>query len=54
VNNEAFYRVTDFLEPRHFFEPIHQRIYEVAGELLRAGKVASPITLKNYLSTSAA
>ena len=24
VNNEAFYRVSDFLEPVHFFEPIHQ------------------------------
>jgi len=24
VNNEAFYRVSYFLEPRHFFEPIHQ------------------------------
>ncbi|HEV3396504.1 MAG TPA: DnaB-like helicase N-terminal domain-containing protein, partial [Xanthobacteraceae bacterium] len=22
VNNEAFYRVSDFLEPRHFFEPV--------------------------------
>ena len=27
VNNEAFYRVSDFLEPQHFFEPIHQQIY---------------------------
>ena len=25
VNNEAFYRVSDFLEPKHFFEPIHRR-----------------------------
>ena len=25
VNNEAFYRVSDFLEPQHFFEPIHQQ-----------------------------
>ena len=32
VNNEAFYRVSDFLEPRHFFEPIHQTIYELAVE----------------------
>ncbi len=32
VNNEAFYRVSDFLEPEHFFEPIHQKIYEVACE----------------------
>lgn len=49
VNNEAFYRVSDFLEPRHFFEPAHQRIYELAGTLIRAGKVANPVTLKTFL-----
>src|SRR5919109_1284878 len=49
VNNEAFYRVSDFLEPRHFFEPIHQKIFELAGSLIRAGKVATPITLKTFL-----
>jgi len=27
VNNEAFYRVSDFLEPGHFFEPLHQQLY---------------------------
>jgi replicative DNA helicase len=26
VNNDAFYRVSDFLLPAHFFEPIHQTI----------------------------
>jgi replicative DNA helicase len=49
VNNEAFYRVSDFLEPRHFFEPIHQRIYELIGGLVRAGKIATPVTLKTFL-----
>ena len=49
VNNEAFYRVSDFLEPVHFFEPIHQKIYELASSLIRAGKVASPVTLKTFL-----
>jgi replicative DNA helicase len=49
VNNEAFYRVSDFLEPQHFFEPIHQRIYELAGGLVRAGKIATPVTLKTFL-----
>src|SRR5215813_15203154 len=49
VNNEAFYRVSDFLEPVHFFEPIHAKIYELAASLIRAGKVASPITLKTFL-----
>lgn len=50
VNNEAFYRVSDFLEPRHLFEPLHQQIYEVAGSLIRAGKVATPVTLKTFLA----
>ena len=49
VNNEAFYRVSDFLEPEHFFEPMHQQIYEIARELIRAGKVATPVTLKTFL-----
>jgi replicative DNA helicase len=49
VNNEAFYRVSDFLEPRHFHEQIHQRIYEVTASLIRAGKVATPVTLKTFL-----
>jgi replicative DNA helicase len=49
VNNEAFYRVSDFLEPRHFFEPIHQKVYEVTASLVRVGKAATPITLKTFL-----
>src|SRR6476619_958925 len=49
VNNEAFYRVSDFLEPRHFFEPLHSKIFELAGSLVRQSKVASPVTLKTFL-----
>ncbi|MBV9564766.1 MAG: replicative DNA helicase [Bradyrhizobium sp.] len=49
VNNDAFYRVSDFLEPKHFFEPIHQTIYETASSLIRMGKVATPVTLKTFL-----
>jgi replicative DNA helicase len=49
VNNEAFYRVSDFLEPQHFYEPLHQKIFELTGSLVRAGKVATPVTLKTFL-----
>ena len=49
VNNEAFYRVSDFLEPPHFYEEMHRRIFEVSQSLIRAGKVATPITLKTFL-----
>jgi len=49
VNNDAFYRVSDFLKPNHFYEPLHRRIYEVAAEFIRMGKIASPITIKTFL-----
>src|SRR6201992_3416290 len=49
VNNEALYRVADFLEPTHFFEPVHQQIYDIVRSLIRTGKLASPITLKTFL-----
>src|SRR5882724_13385777 len=49
VNNEALYRVSDFLEPQHFFEPIHQQVYDIARSLIRTGKLASPVTLKTFL-----
>ena len=49
VNNEAFYRVSDFLIPDHFYEPIHREIYEVLAKVIRAGRTATPITLKTHL-----
>jgi replicative DNA helicase len=50
VNNDAFYRVSDFLEAKHFFEPIHQTIFETAASIIRAGKVATPVTLKTFVA----
>ncbi|MFZ5736563.1 MAG: replicative DNA helicase [Pseudomonadota bacterium] len=50
VNNDAFYRVSDFLEAKHFFEPIHQTIFETAASIIRAGKIATPVTLKTFLA----
>src|SRR6266702_6466067 len=53
VNNEALYRVSDFPEPTHFFEPIHQQIFDIARSLIRTGKLASPVTLKTFLPADA-
>ncbi|MGB7126614.1 MAG: replicative DNA helicase [Methylovirgula sp.] len=49
VNNDAFDRVSDFLQAQHFSEELHRRIYDVAAQLIRAGKLATPITLKTFL-----
>lgn len=48
-NNDAFYRVTEFLEAKHFFEPVHQKIFELCEQSIRAGKVVTPVTLKASL-----
>jgi replicative DNA helicase len=48
VNNEACDRVSGFLLPEHFQEGIHQRIYEAAANLIRAGRRADPVTLKSF------
>uniref|UniRef100_Q07LD4 Replicative DNA helicase n=1 Tax=Rhodopseudomonas palustris (strain BisA53) TaxID=316055 RepID=Q07LD4_RHOP5 len=50
VNNDAFYRVSDFLKGEHFFEPVHQAVFETASSLIRAGKVATPVTLKTFMA----
>jgi len=51
VNNDAYYRVSDFLKPIHFNEPLHRKIYELAGDTIRMGKIATTITLKTHLPT---
>ena len=52
VNNEAHDRVSGFLEPQHFYDPLHQQIYETAAKLIANGKQATPITLKTFFETA--
>ncbi len=52
VNNDAYYRISDFLKAEHFFEEVHRRIFQVASDLIRTGKLATPITLKTFLGDS--
>src|SRR5438445_1815371 len=49
INNDAFYRVSDFLKPAHFFETVQRTIFDIAANLIRVGKTATPITLKTFL-----
>lgn len=48
VNNDAFDRVSMFLEPGHFYDPLHGRIFEICAKLIQAGKRTTPITLKTF------
>ncbi|GIX16781.1 MAG: replicative DNA helicase [Rhodothalassiaceae bacterium] len=46
VDNEVAEQVREFLEPRHFFEPVHARIYEAILALIDRDQRADPIKLK--------
>ena len=48
ANNKAFEKVSEFLKPQHFADPIHGKIYEIISKLITRGHVADVITLKNY------
>lgn len=46
LQNEAYFRLSNFLKAEHFYDPLHQRLYEAMVELISAGKVADPVTLR--------
>ena len=46
INNEATHRVSSFLRPEHFHEPVHQRIYGQILRFMERGQIANPATLK--------
>ena len=52
VNNEAIDRVSSFLKPTHFYDPLHGRLYEAASKLILGGKRATPITLKTFFQAA--
>lgn len=45
--NEGLDNLLGRLEPDHFAEPLHQRIYEAIVGAVKSGQAASPFTLKN-------
>ncbi|WP_375673286.1 replicative DNA helicase [Bartonella sp. CL25QHWL] len=49
INNNALDSVSDFLKAEHFFEPLHQRLFDIISQIIQSGKVADPITIKPFV-----
>ncbi len=47
-DNGLLEKVSDFLRPEHFSEPLHGRIFEAVVHFSQKGQMANPITLRNY------
>src|SRR5881394_1097069 len=52
--NTAYYRVCEFLQPEHFGNAVHGRIFASIGKLLGRGQIANPVTLKNLFDQDGA
>ncbi len=48
VNNDVYDRVAAIVQAGHFFDPVHARIFEVAGERIRRNALATPVTIKAF------
>ena len=46
ANNKAYERVSEFLSPDHFADPIHARVYAAISRRIEVGQLADAVTLK--------
>jgi len=54
VNNIAFEKSSDILEPGHFYDPVHGRIYGAISTLINRGQIADPKTLRSVFENDPA
>jgi replicative DNA helicase len=52
ANNKAYERVSEFLVPEHFADPINGRIYQAISRRIEAQQLADVVTLKNEFENS--
>jgi replicative DNA helicase len=46
ANNKAYERVSEFLAPDHFADPIHEKIFAAIARRCEAGQIADPVMLR--------
>lgn len=48
TNNDVYDRITNLVKAEHFFDPVHQRIFEKMAARIQKNALASPVTLKPF------
>ena len=49
TDNDSYDRVAAIIGPKHFYDPVHQRIFEIASARIAKNALASPVTLKAFM-----
>ncbi|MEM1431504.1 MAG: replicative DNA helicase [Pseudomonadota bacterium] len=50
TNNDLYDQIASIIQPLHFYDPVHARIYEVAAARIAQNRPATPVALKGYLA----
>ncbi|GAA4224920.1 replicative DNA helicase [Sagittula sp. NFXS13] len=50
TDNEIFDRIATLIRAEHFYDPVHQRIFEIAAARIAKNNLASPVTLKAFMA----
>ncbi|GGE04267.1 replicative DNA helicase [Gemmobacter megaterium] len=53
TNNDVYDRIAALVKAEHFYDPVHQRIFEIAAARIQKNALASPVTLKAFLDDDA-
>lgn len=54
MENQAYLKVSDFLQPEHFANPVHGRVFSAISHLIERGQLADPMTLKAFFEQDTA
>ena len=49
-NNDLYYSLEDKVDPEHFYDPVHSRIFEIISTRIKDGKLASAVTVNTFLT----
>lgn len=50
VNNVAYEKIGEILQPEHFYDPVHGRIYAAVATLINRGQIADTKTLRGLFN----
>ena len=49
VNNDVYDKIAATVREHHFFDPVHQRIFETIASRIQKNALASPVTIKAFM-----
>ena len=49
-HNDLYYSLEDKVDPEHFYDPVHSRIFEIISTRIKDGKLASAVTVNTFLT----